>query len=653
MFVVSVAIATPLYTCFDYLSVRVLPIGVRVKVSFSGRIKIAVVLANPKKSTFAGKLKPIIQVLDDKAVLGNDLIKLLKWAHNYYHHPIGEVIFTALPKNLRLGKPALIKKPLPNNNGELINIALSSAQQNIVKVVLKSKRKYQAFLLHGITGSGKTEVYISLAQSLIKDGKQILILVPEIGLTPQMIARFRTRIKTTIAVIHSQLSGGEKTDAYLTAQAGEAGLILGTRSAVFTPIKNLGLIIIDEEHDDSFKQQSEFRYCAKELSFIRAKQLNIPLLLGSATPSLQSLHNVFNKKMQLLSLLNRTGSANLPHVNLIDMRQENNIVLSSSLLGHIKNHLNQKSQVMLFINRRGYAPVLLCKECSWQATCTKCSANMVLHQSNYRLKCHHCGVERMPPNNCDNCHSANIGVLGFGTERLEEVLYAEFPTTDIIRIDRDNTANKNAMANHLNKIASGKPCIIVGTQMLAKGHDFANLSLVGILNADAGLFSIDFRAEEKLAQLLIQVAGRAGRDKYHGQVYIQTHQPNHPIFIYIKQHQYLNFTKLMLKQRQSATLPPFSYQALICTNAKNKKQASDFLHQIKDLLLNFASDKVQLLGPSTPIIEKKANYYYQHLYLLSPKRDALHKLLTTFTQQLDSLKNKHRARWFLDINPLF
>jgi primosomal protein N' (replication factor Y) len=436
------------------------------------------------------------------------------------------------------------------------------------------------------------------------------------------------------------------------AKNGEAGVVLGTRSAIFAPMPNLGLIIIDEEHDGSFKQQSNFRYSARDLCFIRAKQANIPLVLGTATPSLEMLKNVMDKKITRLTLTQRAGGATMPKVSLIDMRQHFDGLLSALLLEKMQQYLSKGKQVMLFINRRGYAPVYYCKECGWKAECGRCDSGMIYHRHINRLKCHHCGDEKIPEHTCPECKQPSLEVLGYGTERLEETLSSHFSDTPIIRIDRDTTRRKKAFGEHLKQINSGEPCIIVGTQMLAKGHDFSNLAMVGILDTDAGLLSLDFRATEHLAQLLIQVSGRAGRTKEQGEVVIQTRYPDHPIFSYVLSSRYTQFASQLLKQRSSALLPPFSHQALLCANAKNKQVAEDFLREAAGLLKSIQIDAVEIWGPVANIIEKKSDYYYFNLYLQSNDRKALHQMLSTFNEHIDSLKLKNKVRWYLDIDPI-
>jgi primosomal protein N' (replication factor Y) len=467
-----------------------------------------------------------------------------------------------------------------------------------------------------------------------------------------MIARFEERVEAKVVAVHSQLNETQKLDAYLMAKNGEAGVVLGTRSAIFTPMPNLSLVIVDEEHDGSFKQQSSFRYSARDLSFMRAKLANIPLILGTATPSLETLKNVVDKKLTRLVLSSRPGQALMPEVNLIDMRNQIAEALSEPLVAKMKHYLDDNKQVMLFINRRGYAPVFYCTDCDWKAECDRCDSALIYHRHINRLKCHHCGIEKIPETTCPSCNQQTLRVLGYGTERLEENLESYFPDTTIIRIDRDTTRRKKAFATHLEKINSGEPCIIVGTQMLAKGHDFSNLSFVGILDVDIGLLSLDFRATEHLAQLLIQVSGRAGRSDHKGEVSIQTRYPNHPIFNFIRSSQYTKYASTLLKEREKTELPPYSHQALICSNSKNKKNAEKFLNEAAELLNNIDIDSVEIWGPVPAVIEKKANYYYFNLYLQSINRNQLHRVIKTFYKHLEKIKVNSSVRWFLDVDPV-
>lgn len=652
MQITEVAIPVPLHNTFDYLCKEKVGIGSRVKVPFGNKKVTGIVLSHKDKSSFT-KLKEIEEIIDHEALLSEEILKFLSWSANYYHHPIGEVLSNAIPKNLRNGKPAVIKKPIEVDDKVSSSELEHTSEQNLaITEVLKGSSKFNGFLLHGVTGSGKTEVYLSITEQLLKKGKQVLVLVPEIGLTPQMISRFEQRIDGRVVAVHSQLNETQKQDAYLLAKDGDAKVILGTRSAIFTPIPNLGLVIVDEEHDGSFKQQSSFRYSARDLSFMRAKFANVPLILGTATPSLETLKNVLEKKLIRLTLTSRPGVAIMPSVDLIDMRSQSSEPLSKPLIARIEHHLSENKQVMLFINRRGYAPVYYCTQCDWQSECTSCDSKLVYHRGINRLKCHHCGLEKSPESSCPSCSSQELKILGYGTERLEENLESFFPGIEVIRIDRDTTRKKKAFSAHLKKINSGMPCIIVGTQMLAKGHDFSNLAFVGILDVDVGLMSADFRATEHLAQLLVQVSGRCGRDKYKGEVNIQTRYPNHPIFKYIKDSQYVEYAKTLLSERKETKLPPFAHQALICANAKNKNLAENFLTEVAQLINNIEIESVEIWGPVPGVIERRSNYYYFNLYLQSQDRGQLRRLIQTFYQHIESIKVSSSVRWFVDIDPI-
>ena len=652
MQIAEVAIPVPLHNTFDYLCAERFEIGARVKVPFGRKKVTGVVLAQKDKSQFE-KLKQVEEVIDNEALLSNDILEFLMWSANYYHHPVGEVINNAIPKNLRNGHPALIKKPGEKNYKSSSNaFELTIEQIHAINEIVKNLESFNGFLLHGVTGSGKTEVYLNITEKVIQAGGQVLVLVPEIGLTPQMISRFEERIDGRVVAVHSQLNETQRQDAYLMAKNGDANVILGTRSAIFTPMPNLGLVIVDEEHDGSFKQQSNFRYSARDLSFMRAKFANVPLILGTATPSLETLKNVSEKKLTRLTLSSRPGEAILPDVHLIDMRSQNSEALSIPLISKIKHYLGLGKQVMLFINRRGYAPIYYCLDCGWQSECTNCDSKLVYHRSINRLKCHHCGIEKAPESSCPSCRSGSLKILGYGTERLEENLETHFPETEVIRIDRDTTRKKKAFASHLKKINSGESCIIVGTQMLAKGHDFSNLAFVGILDVDVGLMSTDFRATEHLAQLLIQVSGRCGRGDYKGEVNIQTRYPHHPIFNYVKDSRYTEYAKTLLLERKETQLPPYAHQALICANAKSKTLAENFLNEIAQLINKIDIDSVEIWGPVPGMIEKKSNYYYFNLYLQSSNRKELRRLIKTFYQHVDKIKVASSVRWYVDIDPV-
>jgi primosomal protein N' (replication factor Y) len=650
--IVCVALPTPLPQCFDYLTTQEIKVGCRVIVPWGSKSKVGVVVENKQNSDYdLAKLKTVSEVLDETPIFDEMIFEVLKWTSKYYHHPLGEVIATAIPKRLREGKEAVIKlKKQEEDLPEQVQLDLNEAQIEAVEIVAKVN-EFKGFLLHGVTGSGKTEVYLSLVKQQLGHNKQVLVLIPEIGLTPQMVFRFEQRLQTKVAVFHSQLTEVQKLNTYLLAKNGDAKVILGTRSAIFMPIKDLGLIVVDEEHDDSFKQQSGLRYSARDLSYIRAQKSDIPLVLGTATPSLETLNNVLNEKITRITLKNRAGKAKPPKITIVDMRGNYN-GFSDLLLAQMHKTLAKGKQVMLFINRRGYAPVYYCKACQWRAQCEDCSTGLVYHRGQHRLKCHHCGLEQQPKNICPKCGENQMDVLGQGTEKVEDTLFAHFPKMPIIRIDRDTTSKKKQMENNLKKIHSGESCIIVGTQMLAKGHDFTQLSLVGILDIDAGFLSVDFRSTEKLAQLLLQVAGRSGRKDDLGEVYIQTQNPHHEIFDFINKNLYTQYANLLLNERKQAFLPPFSFQCLVCANAKNKENAVKFLEIIAQWMKNQNIQYLEVMGPVSARMEKKAGYFYVHLWLQSNSRSVLQKSIPKVLEGIQQEKLKSKVRWYLDIDPI-
>lgn len=649
MYILEVAIKTPLYKTFDYKcneSDGVICVGSRIWVNFAGRKVIAIVLKVKEKSEF--KLKNIDEIIDEIPIFDEKMLDLIKWCANYYAQPIGEVAFASIPKKLRIGLESKIKKFIEKDTQNDPNIELNCEQKVAINIISESLNSYQAFLLHGITGSGKTEVYLQIAKKVLALGKQVLVLVPEIGLTPQMIERFSSRLDTEVVAIHSSLNVTQKLSSWTQAKNGKCGVILGTRSAIWTPIPNLGLIIVDEEHDTSFKQNSMPRYNAKSLSFVRARIENIPLILGSATPSLESFKLLIDKKITHLLLKNR-ASGTLPKVDIIDTRAENNII-SNTLQQKITQHLQNKKQVMLFINRRGYAPIYYCTSCNWQASCEACDKPFIYHRDSHKLKCHSCEKIIHPMDNCENCGAHTLQIMGYGTQRLEENLSASFPKVDIVRVDRDSTVKKSELNKKLDRIKAGKSCIIIGTQMLAKGHDFPSVTLVGILDSDGSLMSSSFRATEYLSQLLIQVSGRAGRAGDGGEVIIQTKFSDYPIFNFVKGHNYAGFARGLLKERRDSLMPPFSYNTLICANSKVPARAKEYLRECKQILELIEIDGVNIFAIIEANPHKKADYYYYHLNLYSQNRQKLSLILKTFLH--NSPKPINGVRWFIDIDPL-
>lgn len=545
------------------------------------------------------------------------------------------------------------ESPGTTNNQILKEKPLDLNPEQFAALQQINANSFATYLLDGTTGSGKTEIYLQAIERCLRDGKQALVLVPEIGLTPQTLSRFLRRFNVPIAALHSGLNDRERLDAWMDAKNGTAKIIIGTRSAIFTPLKNPGMIILDEEHDLSFKQQEGFRYSARDLAVVRAHKLNIPLILGSATPSLETLHNAQQKRYHHLRLTSRAGNAKPPQIHLLDIRgQQLDEGLSPLTLDSINKTLNKHEQVLVFLNRRGYAPTLECQDCGWMADCRYCDARMTLHQSPAHLHCHHCDHQRGIPKNCPNCKSSRLHPLGQGTERSEETLRQAFPNTPVIRIDRDATRQKNSLNRLLEPVHQGDPCILIGTQMLAKGHHFPNVTLVVILDADAGLFSTDFRGIERMGQLLLQVSGRAGRAEKPGHVIIQSLHTDHPWLQTLVHSGYHAMTELILQDRQKQQLPPFSHLALLRAESKRPEVALEFLRLALSLAQKIqpASKELHYLGPLPAMMEKRGDRFRYQLHINSNQRKLLQFLLSKLALELEASALNHRVRWSIDVD---
>ncbi len=531
---------------------------------------------------------------------------------------------------------------------------LNLAQRSAVVAIHESLGGYQGFLLHGITGSGKTEVYLHAIDRVRAEGGQALILVPEIGLTPQLLERFQRRFPVTIAVLHSGMNDSERLCAWGMARTGKAAIVIGTRSAVFTPMPALRLMVVDEEHDGSYKQQDGFRYSARDLAVVRASREGVPVVLGSATPSLESLNNARQGRYRVLELPDRTGSAVLPRIGLLDMRKLSvHDGLSPPLVDALRGRLAKQEQSLIFINRRGFAPVWMCHDCGWLAPCLRCDARMTLHKRHQRLRCHHCGSEAAVPQKCPACASGNLHGLGEGTERVEETLQKMFPDARIERVDRDSTRRKGALEDKLRRIHAGEADILVGTQMLAKGHDFPNLTLVGVLNADQGLYGVDFRSGEQLFQRIVQVAGRAGRAEKPGEVLIQTYHPDNPVFSALQQHDYQGYAQYVLEERRQAQFPPFTHFALLRAESPRGGIALGFAQLARHLGESLPINGQIVLGePLASPMEKRAGRYRAQLLVMSPQRSALHDFLSRWLGLLEEAPQGRKVRWSLDVDPL-
>ncbi|MBC7001832.1 primosomal protein N' [Photobacterium sp. BZF1] len=527
-------------------------------------------------------------------------------------------------------------------------------EQALAIASVNANPEFGCYLLEGVTGSGKTEVYLNLLEPVLAAGKQALILVPEIGLTPQTINRFRRRFNVPLETIHSGLNDTERLSAWLAGRDNQAGIIIGTRSALFTPFANLGIIIVDEEHDASYKQQDSLRYHARDLAVMRASQENIPIILGSATPALETLHNAKSGKYHHLILSRRAGSAQSARHGVLDVKGLYlEAGLSAPLIARMRKHLDAGNQVMLFLNRRGFAPAVICHECGWLAECKRCDAYYTFHQQSGELRCHHCGTQRPMMHQCGQCGSTQLNAVGVGTEQLEHQLETLFPSYKTVRIDRDSTRRKGSLENYLEAIRNNEYQILIGTQMLAKGHHFPDVTLVALLDVDSALFSNDFRASERLAQLFIQVAGRAGRASKPGEVVLQTHHPEHALLQALLYKGYEHFAKGALSERKQAWLPPFTYLALLRAEANQSELVEQFLQQVRGIFETspIASEDTMVMGPNPAPLSRRAGRYRWQLLLQAPSRKALQQWLSVAKPAIALLPLAKKIRWSIDVEP--
>ena len=725
--IVRVAVLSPLRRSFDYMLPEQLAEapprrGCRVSVPFGKRKIIGLVIELTDSSDFAfDKLKPIDAIVDTSPLLPESLFKLFIWAANYYHHPIGDALFTTLPVLLRAGRPLpeptmtrlwkatqagvdtglgllrgakqrallerLIAQPLSAETDllpeysratlkglaekQLSELVCVGPQQvdldNLLReppLVLNPSQQramdaidchgFNSWLLDGVTGSGKTEIYLQCIEKIIRYGRQALVLIPEISLTPQTEKRFRDRFNAPLVMLHSGLTDQERLDSWARAASGEACIVLGTRSAVFTPLQQPGIIILDEEHDQSYKQQDGFRYSARDLAVIRAKQESMPIILGSATPSLESLNNCANGRYQHLRLDTRAGEALQPDWQRVDLRTEaTDCGIAASTMSAIRDAVANRQQVLVFLNRRGFAPAMLCHDCGHAIDCPNCDTRLTVHRRQQRLLCHHCNFSRRLLHACPSCQSQRMVAAGDGTERSEAFLQSCFPDTPVLRVDRDTTRKKNAMQEMFDTVDSGAPCILIGTQMLAKGHHFANITLVAVLDADSGLFSPDFRAHERLGQLLVQVAGRSGRGNVAGKVILQTHQPDHPLLEVLINQGYNHYARLLSDQRQLLQLPPFNQLTLIRADADRPDSAEAFLKQARRIAESILSPSPALayLGPLPALMEKRNSRYRYLLQISGERRSDLNYLLSRLVLELEKLPAARQVRWGVDVDP--
>ena len=716
MVAIRVGLPVPLRRSFDYEHERPLAPGVRVRVPLGRRVLTGIVIEAPVDPVAGVALRPILDVIDERPLLSGEQIRLLRFAADYYHHPLGEVLFAALPAGLKRGQGvappkayrltadgqarlashfgrakrqaalwATLKAAGAMTEGELkaggqglTPVLRALLAQGLVEecepedkvvpaahapaVVLRPDQRaacaavaatfgrYAAFLLFGVTGSGKTEVYLELLAEVLAAGGQALVLVPEIGLTPQLVARLTARLGPVVGMLHSGCAAGERARIWSAAAAGRMAVVVGTRSAVFTPMRHLALIIVDEEHDPSFKQQEGFRYHARDLAVWRAKHLGVPVVLGSATPSLESYRHARQDHYHLLTLPNRGPRRALPTVRLVDLGHESSQSgLSTPLLEGLRARLARGEQTLLFLNRRGYAPVLLCPECRWHAPCDRCDARLTVHLGRQRLRCHHCGREQPVPTACPRCGHPKLLRVGEGTERIEEALRRAVPGARIARVDRDTTASRLAFEALLRQVHGHEIDVLIGTQMLAKGHDFPNVTLVGVIDADQGLHGSDFRADEQLFSQIVQVAGRAGRDEKPGEVLIQTHHPMHPLWAPLTRLDYEAFAELALRDRRDTLFPPYAHCALMRAEARAPNLATRFLEAARRLAADSSDVTLGCVLPA--VLARRAGYYRAQLLVTSQRRAALQAWLKVWLSRIPEIPDAPRVRWSVDVDP--
>jgi len=717
--IARIALNRPLRRLFDYIIPEDLELtpGQRVRIPFGRQQATGLVVEVGVEPPPGIKLKPLSSAIEDWPALPQETFKLLSWASDYYQHPLGECLFTALPPALRRGRIAeekteqwwhtrdhtatlpakahkqkalfdwLRQHPRGAPTKDILQAGFSRAQLNalrekqLIEPILPPRPNsleqdseldarrpelsaaqalaaeeltvpdegFGVSLLYGITGSGKTEIYLHYLKEHLNARDQALVLVPEINLTPQTVVRFQHYFGSRIVVWHSALNDGERLTTWLKVRNGEPVILVGTRSAVLLPFTNLRTIIVDEEHDSSYKQGEGFRYSGRDLAVYRAHQNNCPIILGSATPSLESVHNAEQSKYHLVRLEERAGNAAPPDISLLDIRSRPlEGGLSRPALTAIEQTLTKGEQALVFVNRRGFAPVMMCFDCGHMVECPRCDTRLTYHRRDRAMRCHHCDYQTAATEHCPKCHSDAFKPVGQGTERTEDILASAFPDTPVVRVDRDSTQRKGSIQGILKQVNSGKPCVLVGTQMLAKGHDFPNVTLVVVINADGGLFSVDFRAPEQLIQTLLQVSGRAGRGTKPGKVLVQTCHSDHPLLRTLCEGRYLDIADQLLKEREEGQFPPFRAMAIFRAEADTMEKSLQVLDTIKPLT-NAAG--IETWGPLPAMIARRADKHRAQLVLNARNRKKLNHLLSGICQELDQRKLPAAVKWMIDVDP--
>ena len=653
IFYYDIAVGLPLRQCFTYKSKDVITKGKRVIVPFGSKSIVGIVVKKIAKPKSLKGLKEIISIADEHSCFNGSIFETITWASDYYHHPIGEVFFSFMPTLLRKQNDKIIIDPDDNAeyklNEEDKKLKLTK-EQNINLSKLNKVEKFSPSLIYGVTGSGKTEIYLQLAEKFILQNKSILILVPEINLIPQLEKRFKNRFNGDIGVYHSRQTPNQRLKVWLRSKFGGIRIVIGTRSSVLMPLKNLGAIIIDEEHDQSYKQAEGFKFSGRDLAIKRAQIENIPVFLGSATPSLQTLKLVKEKKFKKFDLLRRVDGKKPPKLIPLD-------ISDSPLLGGIaiqtmsiiEAAINKKEQVLIFLNRRGFAPLYECDNCGWVAKCSSCESNLVFHKSKKRLICHKCESVYGVNKTCPDCQSNEINTLGAGTERVEEVLRSTFKKVPIIRMDYDSTRLKGSIEAIYEKANKSKEAILVGTQMLSKGHDFPKVTLCVILNADGGLLSPEINAIEKISQQLIQVSGRAGRNNNLAKVIIQTRYPNDENLKQIKTGDYRLVSEQCLQTNKALNMPPYSTVAILRAISPSPESCFKFVDKANNLL----NDKknVSVIGPLPSIPLKIKGNTRNHLIIKSNTRTYLNRVLKYLTNEIQTWPETKKVKWTYDIDP--
>ncbi|MBA3032023.1 MAG: primosomal protein N' [Gammaproteobacteria bacterium] len=656
MTILQIALDVPLPRLFDYRLAGESQgnlVGRLVRVPFGRGVRFGVVVGEATTSDQPAEKLKAAELIDDLPALPADWLELCGFCARYYHYPLGQVVTFALPPLLRRGKKPRMLKDKAGAVPPAPTLPVAMPDQVIAIDAITAASGFQTFLLHGVTGSGKTEVYLRAIAAVLERGGQALMLVPEIALTPQLESRVSARFPSAhIVAAHSGVGDAARTRAFLAALEGRAAIVLGTRLSVFMPLPALQLIVVDEEHDASFKQQEGLRYSARDVAIFRAKQRAIPIVLGSATPSLETFHHASCGRYRKLDLPLRAVAAAMPTVATVDTRKEKlQDGLSAALLAAVGARLEKGEQSLLFLNRRGYAPVLACPACGWISHCRRCAANMVLHLADRRLRCHHCGLEVAIPHTCPDCGNLDLQPFGRGTQRLEVALTERFPTARILRIDRDSADSPKKWHALLAAIHAGEADMLVGTQMLAKGHDFPKLTLVGVVGADAALFAADFRAPERLFAQLMQVGGRSGRAHLPGAVLIQTEYPDHPLYRALINHDYSAFANEQLAERAVAGFPPFTFQALLRAEAPALPQALEFLATAVTSAEALGAPDIMLYDPVPMRMARLKNRERAQLLVESKSRPALQSFLADWMPRLYALKTPRELRWHLDVDP--